>query len=96
LESQPVTREAIINGLWTIGGVVVFVAVFVAIITRNLSKRAKNAYRVKKEGNKQPTKERNYREWKISGLNSRKNLYIKDKNLCPCGSGLLYKDCCGK
>jgi hypothetical protein len=95
LDSEPVTREAIINGLWAIGVVVVFVAVFVLIMVRSLKKRSKNTFKVKKEGTTPSVRERNYREWKVAGLKSRKGLYIKDKNLCPCGSGLQYKDCCG-
>jgi uncharacterized protein YecA (UPF0149 family) len=96
VENEPVTKEAIINGLWVIGVVVVFIAVFVLIMARSLRKRSKKTFTVQTKGITLPTRERNYREWKVAGLKSRKGLYIKDKNLCPCGSGLQYKDCCGK
>jgi len=96
MEYEPVTREALTNGLWTIGVVVVFVAVFVLIIARNLRKRSKKTFTVQTKGTTPSSRERIYREWKLAGLKSRKGLYIKDKNLCPCGSGLQYKDCCGR
>jgi uncharacterized protein YecA (UPF0149 family) len=90
------TPELINNGLWTVFGVLVFVVIFISLMVRGLRKRTKNTIQYKKKAVQQSTKERNYREWKISGLNSRKGIYIKDKNMCPCGSGLQYKDCCGR
>jgi hypothetical protein len=91
------TPELINNGLWTVFGVLVFIVIFIGIMVRSLRKRTPNTNQIKKEGVvQQSPRERNYREWKTAGLNSRKGIYIKDKNMCPCGSGLLYKDCCGK
>jgi hypothetical protein len=90
------TPELINNGLWTTIGILVFVVIFIGLMVRSLRKRTQNTNQYKKEADQPSPEGRNYREWKVAGQNSRKGIYIKDKNKCPCGSGLQYKDCCGK
>ena len=86
----------ILTILIIVGAGFLLVPVLAYTILRKLGQRTKNTYIERKTEAKPSAKKRNYREWKVAGLKSRKGLYIKDKNLCPCGSGLQYTDCCGK
>jgi len=88
------------NGILSVLPVGLVIVIIFAILTSLLFKilGGSSNHEEEEEEGKETTgiEGRDYTKYKVEGMTRKKRVVKGGKDMCPCGSGLKYTDCCGK